>query len=130
MVSRADWNRGGQWGERGSRNYRPDADQDFGTQSFVPRLFVGRNGCHGAAARLVEFGGRLHRTGGGTAAGDALTLCTKTLETKKPRGAEQLRGFFYGGREGGRTHDLYSAIVALSQLSYTPTSIATIIASA
>ena len=28
---------------------------------------------------------------------------------------------FYGGADGGRTHDLQSAILALSQLSYSPT---------
>ncbi len=39
------------------------------------------------------------------------------LNTKKPSVS---RGFFNGGAEGNRTHDLLNAIQALSQLSYSP----------
>jgi hypothetical protein len=35
---------------------------------------------------------------------------------------------FFGGRAGIRTPDLYSAIVALSQLSYTPAQLSSIVA--
>ena len=43
------------------------------------------------------------------------------LEIKIPNSSAAV-GDWCCGREGDRTHDLYSAIVALSQLSYTPKS--------